>query len=205
MSEYITSVEELESHYPAPSEKALNKQTDRLDATCREFIAASPFFVLATFGGAGADCSPRGEEPGVLEVSGDGKTLLIPDRVGNNRLDSLHNIVENPAVGLLFVVPGITYTLRINGRARLSTKPELLERFAVRGTVPGCVIEVEVVEAYSQCAKAIHRSDLWNPEKHAAKGDLPTMGEMLSAHTSGAVDGKMYDAFDREAIKNYLY
>lgn len=201
---YITSVEELKEFYDAPSERVMKKQIDHIDENCRAFLAASPFFLLATFGEAGADCSPRGDGPGFVEAA-DEKTLLIPDRVGNNRIDSLRNIVENPAVGLLFLVPGITYTLRVNGKARLSVVPDLLERFVVKGKAPRSVIVVSVEEAFAQCARALLRSDLWNPEHFAAKDDVPSMGKMLAAHTKGGVEAEKYDAFDRETLPKRLY
>lgn len=202
---YITSIEELKEFYDAPSKMVTKKQIDHLDGKCRDFLAASPFFLLATFGESGADCSPRGDEPGFVGVGDGGKTLLIPDRTGNNRLDSLRNIVENPEVGLLFLVPGITYTLRVNGNARLSVEPELVERFVVKGKSPRSVIEVEVVEAYTQCARAVLRADLWNPDKLAEKNAVPTMGEMLAAHTEGGVEAEKYDIFDREKLAKNLY
>ncbi len=202
---YITSVEEFGKFYDAPSEMVVNKQIDHLDEGCREFLAASPFFILATFGDSGADCSPRGDEPGFVGISDDGKTLFIPDRAGNNRIDSLRNIVENPNVGLLFLAPGITYTLRVNGRARLSVEPGLIERFVATGKAPRCVIEVEVIEAYTQCARAILRADLWNPEKLVEKGAVPTMGAMLAAHTKGGIEAGKYDAFDRDKLAKNLY
>lgn len=202
---YITSIEELGDFYPPPSEMVMKKQIGFLDEGCREFLSASPFFVLATFGSSGADCSPRGDEPGFVGVSDDGKTLLVPDRTGNNRLDSLRNIVENPGVGLLFFVPGITYTLRVNGRAKLSVEPGIIERFAMKGKSPRCVIEVEVAEAYTQCAKAVIRSNLWNPEKFFERGSVPTMGAMLAAHTNGGIEAEKYDEFDRKKISDHLY
>lgn len=202
---YITSVEELGGFYDPPSEMVMNKQIGFLDEKCRAFLAASPFFLLATFGDAGADCSPRGDRPGFVGISDGGKTLLIPDRAGNNRIDSLRNIVENPNVGLLFLAPGITYTLRVNGRARLSVEPELIERFVVKGKSPRSIIVVSVEEAYTQCARALLRADLWNPEKLVGKDAVPTMGAMLAAHTKGGVEAEKYDVFDREKLAKHLY
>lgn len=202
---FITSTEELADFYDPPSEMVMKKQIDYLDEKCRDFLAASPFFLLATFGDSGADCSPRGDGPGFVGISDGGKTLLIPDRAGNNRIDSLRNIVEKPNVGLLFLVPGITYTLRVNGKARLSVEPELLDRFAVKGKTPRSVIVVSVEEAYTQCARALLRADLWNPEKLAERDAVPTMGAMLAAHTNGGVEAGKYDAFDREKLAKHLY
>ncbi len=202
---YITSVEELKKFYDAPSEMVMNKQIDHLDENCRAFLAASPFFLLATFGEAGGDCSPRGDGPGFVGISDDGKTLFIPDRAGNNRIDSLRNIVENPKVALLFLVPGITYTLRVNGSARLSVEPELIDRFIVKGKAPRSVIVVSVAEAFTQCARALLRADIWNPEKLVGRDAVPTMGAMLAAHTKGGIEAEKYDTFDRESLANRLY
>lgn len=203
-SHYITSVEELIRLYDPPSELVLNKQMDHFDDNCRAFVSASPFFLFATFGSSGADCSPRGDEPGFVKAA-DRKTLLIPDRAGNNRIDSLRNIVENPQVGLLFLVPGITYTLRVNGRAKISVAPGLLERFVMKGKAPRSVLVVTVEEAYTQCARALLRSELWNPEKFADKDDVPTMGKMLAAHTKGGIEAEEYDTFDRDVLSKELY
>lgn len=190
----IASVEALAQLYDPPSERVLQKQIDHLDGICRAFIAASPFLLLATCGKNGAmDCSPRGDRPGFVEVADD-KTLLIPDRRGNNRIDSLRNIVENPAVGLLFLVPGVNETFRVNGRARISTDPALLAHFAVADKAPKAVLVVTVAEVFVQCARALLRSELWNPEKHIRRADLPSIGTILAAHTGGKVDAAAYDA-----------
>ena len=189
----VTSLDHLESLDDAPSERVRLKQIDHLDEHCRAFIAASPFLLLATHGAAGADCSPRGDRPGFVTVEDD-HTLLLPDRRGNNRIDSLRNIVENPAVGLLFLVPGVHETFRINGRAQISVDPALLVRFAVDGKPPKSVLIVTVLEAFVQCARALVRSDLWNPALHVRRADLPSLGTILAAHTGGKVDAAAYDA-----------
>ncbi|MEX2582338.1 MAG: pyridoxamine 5'-phosphate oxidase family protein [Gemmatimonadota bacterium] len=195
----VTSVEALEKLYAAPSERAVRKEIDHIDEHCRAFIGASPFVVLASSSGRGADCSPRGEEPGFVRVAGP-RTLLIPDRRGNNRLDSLRNIVENPEVGLLFLVPGVSETLRVNGRATISTDPAILDRFAISGRAATTVLEVAVREAFIQCAKALVRSDLWNPQRHVDRSTLPSLGTILAAHTSGLVDPAAYDAETARAL-----
>ena len=201
----ISTIEELERLYEPPSERAVAKQTDRLDEHARAFIAASPFLLLATCGvEGGADCSPRGDRPGFVEVA-DERTLLIPDRRGNNRTDSLRNIVRHPAVGILFLVPGVNEGFRVNGRARVSVAPGLLARFAVEGKAPRTVLVVEVEEAFMHCARALVRADLWNPAKHVARGVVPSAGTMLAAHTRGKVDAAEYDTFSAEQLVKTLY
>jgi PPOX class probable FMN-dependent enzyme len=189
----VTSLDVLHGLYDAPSERVRLKQIDRLDEHCRAFIAASPFLILATCGSSGADCSPRGDRPGFVEVADD-ETLLLPDRRGNNRIDSLRNVIENPSVGLLFLIPGVHETFRINGRARISVDPALLARFAMDGKPPKSVLIVTVLEAFVQCARALVRSELWNPAHHVRRADLPSIGTILAAHTGGKVDAATYDA-----------
>ena len=200
----ITSLDALHGLYDAPSERVRLKQIDRLDEHCRAFIAASPFLILATCGTSGADGSPRGDRPGFVEVADD-TTLLLPDRRGNNRIDSLRNIVENPAVGLIFLVPGVHETFRVNGRARISTDPALLARFAVDGKAPKTVLVITVQEAFIQCARALVRSDLWNPARHVRREDLPSIGTILAAHTGGKVDAAAYDAEAAVTMPKTLY
>jgi PPOX class probable FMN-dependent enzyme len=200
----ITSLDALYGLYDAPSERVRLKQIDRLDEHCRAFIAASPFLILATCGSSGADGSPRGDRPGFVEVADD-TTLLLPDRRGNNRIDSLRNIVENPAVGLIFLVPGVHETFRVNGRAQISADPELLARFAVDGKAPKTVLVITVQEAFIQCARALVRSDLWNPARHVRREDLPSIGTILAAHTGGKVDAAAYDAEAAVTMPKTLY
>ncbi|HEX7241431.1 MAG TPA: pyridoxamine 5'-phosphate oxidase family protein [Longimicrobiaceae bacterium] len=203
-SHLIASLDELTALYEPPSERAVLKQIDRLDEHCRAFIAASPFLLLATCGSRGADCSPRGDHPGFAQVA-DEKTLLLPDRRGNNRLDSLRNVVENPAVGLTFLVPGVNETLRVNGRARVSRDPALRERFRVGGKDPTTVLVVSVDEAFIQCAKALVRSELWNPARHVPRSSLPSLGTVLAAHTRSGVDAAAYDQEAEARIRETLY
>src|SRR6267154_2665886 len=160
----IREVAELSDLYPPVLERSLRKQIDRLDDYCRAFIAASPLVIVGTQNGA-ADTSPRGDVPGFVKVADD-HTLLIPDRRGNNRLDTLHNIVRNPAIGLLFLIPGVHETFRVNGEACISRDPALAQQFSVQGKVPRTVIIVTVKEAYIHCSRALVRADLWNPAKH---------------------------------------
>jgi PPOX class probable FMN-dependent enzyme len=194
----VTSLDQLEQLYDAPSERVRLKQIDHLDEHCRAFL------LLATSGAAGADCSPRGDRPGFVIVEDD-KTLLVPDRRGNNRIDSLRNIVENPSVGLLFLVPGIHETFRINGRARISVDPALLARFAVDDKPSKTVLIVTVLEAFIQCARALVRSDLWNPALHVRRADLPSLGTILAAHTGGKVDAASYDEEAAITLPRTLY
>src|SRR5512132_2805052 len=177
MSEFrdhiVTTVEALERIYGEPYGPSIAKETDRITAHYRAFIEAAPFFALATAGSDGLDCSPRGDAPGFVRVH-DEKTLMIPDRRGNNRVDSLRNIVRDPRVALLFLIPGSGSTLRVNGRARVSVHPDLLVSFEVDGKAPRTVIIITVDEIYFQCARAIVRSDLWNPDKRIDPKTLPT-------------------------------
>jgi PPOX class probable FMN-dependent enzyme len=176
----ILSETELRARFAAPSRLSLLKELDHLDANCRRFIGLSPFLCLATARPDGlADNSPRGDAPGFVEVV-DERTLMIPDRPGNNRLDSMANIVANPNVGLLFLIPGVTETLRVNGRARIVTDPDVLARFEVRGRAPKAAILVEVVEAFLHCSKALIRARLWEPDAKVDRKVLPTLGRMIA-------------------------
>jgi len=200
----ITSVEELEALYGRPIEAAIVKETDRVTPHYRAVIEASPFAVLATAGPEGLDCSPRGDKPGFVRVH-DEKTLMLPDRRGNNRVDSLRNILRDPHAALLFLVPGAGNTLRVNGRAHLSIDPPLLESFAVEGKAPRCVIVLETEAVYFQCARALVRSDLWNPERHIAPQSLPSAGQILAALTADRVGGEAYDQAWPERAKTSLW
>jgi uncharacterized protein len=174
----VTSHEELRRLYNEPKERSLRKELDYLDEHCRRFIAHSPFVVLATTNLDGtADATPRGGDPGFVTVADD-RTLLIPDRPGNNRLDTLSNLVESPGVGLLFLVPGMDETLRVNGTAEIHDDEELRSRFT-EGRPPATVLTIHVREAYLHCGKALMRSKLWDPERHIERSDLPTLGEMI--------------------------
>ena len=178
----ITGEDQLRRLYAMPAERALRKQQAALDAHCQRFIALSPFCVLATGGGAGAlmDASPRGGAPGFVHVH-DAQTLWIPDAGGNNRLDSLSNLLHDPRIGLLFMVPGVNETLRINGTARLRDEPAWTGHFAGAHFTPKLVIEVQVREAYLHCAKALMRSRLWQAEAQVERSALPSMNQMIHA------------------------
>ena len=188
----IESIEQLEALYGPPAPPAIVKEVDRITPHYAAFIAASPFVALATSGPEGMDCTPRGDLPGFVRIQDD-KTLMMPDRRGNNRVDSLRNIVNDPRVGLLFLVPGSGTTLRVNGRARLSIDPELLATFAVEGNAPRSVIVISVDAVYIQCSRAILRSELWNPERHVDPSSLPTPGQIFATLTSNTLGGEEYD------------
>ncbi|MDW6023703.1 pyridoxamine 5'-phosphate oxidase family protein [Mesorhizobium sp. BAC0120] len=188
----VTTVDELEALYGTPGDTSLVKELDRIIPEYAAFIEASPFVALATSGPEGLDCSPRGDLAGFVRIK-DEVTLLMPDRHGNNRADSLKNIVRDGRVGLLFLVPGSGTTLRVNGRAELSIDPELRASFTVEGKVPRSVIVIAVEAVYFQCARAIVRSDIWNPAKHVDPKSLPTPGAILAAVSANRIGGESYD------------
>jgi PPOX class probable FMN-dependent enzyme len=188
----ITSLEQLDAIYGKPGAPALVKEVDYITPHYRAFIKASPFCALGTSGPEGLDCSPRGDRPGFVRVV-DERTLQLPDRRGNNRTDSLKNVIREPRIALLFLIPGCNETLRVNGRAHLSIDPELLESFAVEEKAPRSVIVIEVDTVYFQCARALLRSDLWNPQKHVDRKSLPTAGEILAALSHRKEGGPEYD------------
>ncbi len=179
----VHTLEQLRSLYPPASERSLRKQLSALEPHSRQFIALSPFLVVSSAGADGRqDASPRGGAPGFVQVQGE-HTVLIPDASGNNRLDTLENIVATGRVGLLFMVPGVDETLRINGLASLSTDPAHLALFANEPRPPRLVIEVQVQELYLHCAKALMRSKLWQPGAQVPREALPSMGEMIRSQT----------------------
>src|SRR5436305_9824065 len=188
----ITSIEQLDAIYGKPGQPSLVKEVDYITPHYRAFIEASPFCAPATSGPEGLDCSPRGDKPGFVRVH-DEKTLMLPDRRGNNRIDSLRNVVRDPRVALLFLVPGVGNTLRVNGRAHLSVEPSLLTSFAVDDKAPRSVMVVEVDAVYFQCARALVRSELWNPARHVDAKSLPSAGQILAALSQDRVGGESYD------------
>ena len=194
----------LERLYGAPSEASIVKEVDHVHPVYRKLIEASPFAVLATSGPGGLDASPRGDGPGFVTVE-DEKTLLMPDRRGNNRTDSLRNIIADPRVALLFLIPGIGETLRVNGRAVVSVDPALLRRFAVEGKEPRSILAIAVETVYFQCSRAVVRADLWNPEKHASRASLPSSGAILAALRDARIGGEAYDRALPERVKSTLY
>ena len=188
----VATVEELEAIYGQTNDASTVKVADRVTPLYRILIEKSPFAALATSGPEGLDCSPRGDLPGFVRIHDD-KTLLMPDRRGNNRIDSLRNIVRDPRVALLFMIPGCGNTLRVNGRAKISTDRDLLASFAVNEKAPRSVIVVTVEEMYFQCARAVIRSDLWNPDKRVDPKTLPTPGQVLAEMSENKVGGEEYD------------
>ncbi len=197
----VKDLAELTALYDPPIERSLRKQLNRLDEHCRALIAASPFFVIGTQADV-ADASPRGDVAGFVRVVDD-HTLVIPDRRGNNRIDTLQNIVRNPRVGLLFLMPGRSETFRVNGDAVISRDPDLLASFAVDGKAPRTVLIVAVKEAYIHCSRAIVRADLWNPAKFGPA--VPSFGTVLAAHTEGFVDGPALDEENKTRVPLTLY
>ena len=188
----ITKLEQLHALYGAPAEASLRKEAPFLPPVYRRWIEASPFAVLATSGPEGLDASPRGDPAGFVVVEDD-KTLLLPERRGNNRIDSLRNILADPRVALLFFIPGVGETLRVNGRAAITIDAALLDRLEVDGKRPQCVLRISVDQVFFQCARAMHRSQLWSGGTERPDG-VPTAGEMLQALTAGGIDGVRYDA-----------
>ncbi len=193
----IESIDELEAIYNTPSEASIVKESAIITDEYRRLIEASPFVALASSGAEGLDCSPRGGQGSVVHIY-DEKTLMIPDRRGNNRVDTLRNIIEDPRVALLFLIPGSGTTLRINGRAHLSIESELLKSFEEQGKPPRSVMVIEIDTMYFQCARAIIRSKLWDADSHVDKADIPSAGKILAAQTKaradGGIDGEAYDA-----------
>lgn len=188
----VTDLAMLEGLYGTPAEASIVKVADRVTPLYRKLIEASPFVALATVGPDGLDCSPRGDPDQALYIA-DPKTLHMPDRRGNNRMDSLRNIVADPRVALMFVIPGSNTTLRMNGTAKISVDPALLETYAVDGKAPRSVIVFTVNELYFQCARAVMRAGLWDTAKHVDTAELPTPGELMKEMTSGVFDGETYD------------
>lgn len=199
----IETLDQLRAIYNQPSETAVRKQLTTLDIHCQHFLALSPFVVLATNGVNGSNATPRGGPRGFV-LSRDDHTLLIPDWPGNNRLDSLTSILENSQVGLLFLVPGVNETLRVNGIAEIRTDAELLERFRTHGRIPLTVLVVEVKEVYLHCAKAFLRADLWNEEAKVDRSLLPSLGEMLKDQLQLSNPPESQQAMETR-YKNKLY
>jgi PPOX class probable FMN-dependent enzyme len=200
----LTDADAVRAHYGEPSHIAKSKQLSRLDQHCRAFIELSPFVVVATTDANGrADASPRGDAPGFVAVL-DENTLLIPDRTGNKRADSTINVTANPHVGLLFLVPGIHETLRVNGTVRVTVDPEVLAPLAVGGKVPVSGMLVTAEEVFFHCGKPLIRADLWNPERRIARGRFPSLGKILADQIAGGKADE-YDYNIEEAYRTKLY
>jgi uncharacterized protein len=204
MGAIISSEAELEALYDAPVATSILKEIDHVSDDYARWIAASPLMILATSGPEGLDCSPRGDPKGFVRVHGP-KTLVIPDRRGNNRIDSLRNIVRDPRVALLFLTPGIDGTMRVNGRAELSTDAALCASFEMQGKLPKCVIIVHVERAYTQCKKALVRGRVWDASTHIAQSELPSVGQMMQRLSKEGFDGKAYDEAYPERMKATIY
>jgi PPOX class probable FMN-dependent enzyme len=200
----ITTLEELDALYGTPVPAAITKEIDYISDHYKAFIDKAPFVVVATVGPEGMDCSPRGDPAGFVRVR-DRKTVLIPDRRGNNRVDTLRNLVRDPRISLLFMIPGIDQTLRINGRAELVIDAELNASFAINGKLPRCVLVVTADRVYTQCPKALVRSRLWKADAQVARSELPSPGEMIAALSKGAVDGAEYDRAYPKRLEETIY
>ena len=200
----VTTLEALEALYDKPYGPSVIKEIDHINPHYRKFIEAAPFFALATSGPEGLDCSPRGDAPGFVRVA-DEKMLLIPDRRGNNRIDSLRNILADPRVALLFLIPGVGETIRVIGRASILTDPAFTESFIVNGKAPRTVIVVAVERVFYQCTKAIVRSKLWDPALHVDRKSLPSAGTILAEISGGKIGGPEHDRGQPQRIKETLY
>ncbi|MCL7743417.1 pyridoxamine 5'-phosphate oxidase family protein [Guyparkeria hydrothermalis] len=200
----IQSIDQLDALFDAPGGAAIKKEVDHLVPVYRRLIEASPFYVMATHGPDGLDCSPRGDPSGFVKVLDD-RRIALPERRGNNRIDSLRNLVEDPHIGLLFLVPGKNETLRVNGRARITTDPALLEQTSMRGKPPQCVIVVEIETVFFQCARALLRARLWDAESRSLAADTPTAGEMLAGVPDSGINGASYDDGLDERQERTLY
>ena len=200
----VTSIDELEAIYGAPVGPAVVKEIDRVNAHYRAFIEAAPFCAMATSGPGGLDCTPRGDPPGFVRVK-DEKTLLIPDRRGNNRIDSLRNLVSDPRISLMFLIPGCGETIRVNGRAAISVDPALCESFMFAGKTPRSVIVVTVDRIYYQCSKAILRSKLWDPATRIDRASLPSAGTILADISKGELGGPEHDRTAPDRLKATIY
>jgi len=202
--DFLDDEAELRQLYGQPSELAAQKTLARLDKHCRRFIELAPFLCLATSDAAGnIDVSPKGDAPGFVQVMNE-TTLLIPDRMGNNRVDGLRNVLANPHVGVIFFIPGVDETLRVNGRARIVRDEAVLARFIVNGKAPTSALLVEVEEAFLHCSKALKRSRLWGEENRVERQCLPSLGRMLADQIEG-VDADQAEAKVQHSLKTRLY
>jgi uncharacterized protein len=200
----ITSMEQLQLLYGEKLPTSVIKEIDHINDGYRKLIEAAPFVAVATSGPEGLDCSPKGDAPGFVRILDD-KTLAIPDRPGNNRIDSFRNIMRDPRIALLFLIPGIGETLRVNGRASISIDPDLMQGFAVGGKVPRSILIVHIESIYFHCSKAIVRSKLWEEATKIDRKSLPSTGTIIAELSSGKFGGEIYDREAPERIKAQLY
>ena len=200
----VTTIEQLEALYGQPYGPAVVKEIDHISSGYRKLIEAAPFVAVATGGPEGLDCSPKGDAPGFVRILDD-KTLAIPDRPGNNRIDGYRNILRDPRIALLFLIPGVGETLRVNGRAAISIDPELMQSFAVNGKLPRCVLIVHIESVYFHCSKAIVRSKLWDASTQVDRKSLPSTGTIIAEVSQGKLGGETYDREAPERIKAMLY
>src|SRR5664279_3889256 len=200
----VTTMEQLEALYGKPHGPAVVKEIDHISPGYRKLIEAAPFVAIATGGPDGLDCSPKGDAPGFVRVL-DERTLAIPDRPGNNRIDGFRNILQDPRIGLLFLIPGVGETFRVNGRASISVDPELMQSFAVNGKLPRSVLIVRIETAFFHCSKAIVRSKLWDPATQIDRKNLPSTGTIIAEVSHGKLGGEKYDREAPEKIKAQLY
>jgi PPOX class probable FMN-dependent enzyme len=200
----LTTMDALDALYGETMPPSIAKETDRITPAYRALIEAAPFFALASSGPSGLDCSPRGDPAGFVRVA-DEKTLLIPDRRGNNRIDTLRNIIHDPRVALLFMIPGCNETIRVMGRASISADPTLTQQFVIEGKTPRTVLVVAVESVFYQCAKAIVRSKLWDASRHVVRKTLPTAGVILAELTGGRLGGAEHDRTAPDRLKASIY
>src|SRR5260221_277083 len=200
----ITTIEQLQSLYGEKMGASVIKEIDHINNGYRKLIEAAPFVTVATSGPEGLDCSPKGDAPGFVHILDD-KTLAIPDRPGNNRIDGFRNIVRDPRIALLFLIPGVGETLRVNGRASISVDPELMQSFAVNGKLPRCVLVVHIESIFFHCSKAIVRSKLWDEAAKVDRKRLPSTVTIIAELSQGKMGGEIYDREAPEKIKAMLY
>ena len=200
----VTTMEQLEALYGERMPTSIIKEIDYISDGYRKLIEAAPFVAVTTAGPEGLDCSPKGDAPGFVRILDD-KTLAIPDRPGNNRLDGFRNIVRDPRIALQFLIPGVGETLRVNGRASISVEPALMQSFAVNGKLPRCVLIVHIDSIYFHCAKAIMRSKLWDEGTKVDRKSLPSTGAIVAELSQGKLGGEKYDREAPERNKAMLY
>lgn len=200
----VTTLKQLEALYGETKSSSIMKEIDHVNGNYRKLIESAPFVALATSGPEGLDCSPKGDPAGFVHILDD-KTLAIPDRPGNNRLDGFRNILRDPRIALLFLIPGIGETLRVNGRGSISIDPELMQSFAINGKLPRCVLIVHVDSVYFHCSKAIVRAKLWDPATQIERSSLPSSGSIIAELSQGKLGGESYDRELPARVQRELY